>query len=326
MARISEIHIASKYGAVDSAAVVDGEAGNAHLLREVVRNSNRLAVRGGPLFVQGWDASTDGSEANVKGARGGYAPYGEWTPILPGALLVPKPPYVNKVTLRALIHVSGTAAGGGNQLSSFLRLDTSMTEGSLNRFDTERANVVEVQSDGATLGTGTNNGWQMVTLEDVPVRRGTDFEPIWLWLMGDPNTGALMSTATFGGRNTGTVNGITPAALFETQIMYDSGAAWNGPASGGSVLGVDDGFGGHVVEFVDSASSLPVYTSGKILSVERLNSTGTTADAISFAAPDMPQTLVQQIIQTGATYNIYSALQYRLASVAVYAQDAEVIG
>ena len=55
--------IAPSYGALDTESIIDGDAGHAHVLRELARNPNRLLQQGGPPLNLAWASSHDGTES-----------------------------------------------------------------------------------------------------------------------------------------------------------------------------------------------------------------------------------------------------------------------
>lgn len=327
MGDIRDFHVASKFGSIDSLAASDGEAGNAHLVRELVRNANRLALRGGPLVTFGWDASTDGTEVNVKGLRGNYLAHNEWIPIIPGPLLVPKPPDTTHIEIRVLIWLQGSL----DDHKAWIRVNTSSTP-STAVFDDTSANVVEVTSSGATLGGvgEVNAGWTTVTLTDIPVRRGAVLEPINILIKG-LSTSQLMDTDNstgYGGVNTGTVGSVNIASRHAAESgseLYVNGADWHGPsnASPKKVLGRD--LPEHVIKFTvvepGTGTERDAYLSGTIFNTSRNDGSATHADGLIFHDPGLTENMREQLRNITSKFYIYRANKYRIASLSVYAQD-----
>ena len=327
MGDIRDFHVASKFGCVHSLAADDGEAGNAHLVREVVRNSNRLALRGGPLVTFGWDASTDGTELNVKGLRAGYLAHNEWISVIPGPLLIPKPPDTTHIEIRALIWLEGSL----DDHTAWVRVNTSSTP-STAVFDNTSSNVVETKSTGSTLGGAgeVNGGWSTITLSDIPVRRGSVLEPLSVLIKGSSTTQVMDTNNTdgFGGVSTGSVGSVTMAsrhAATSGSELYLNGAAWHGPASAlpKKVLGRDPPE--HVMKFTivepGTGTERDAYLSGAIFNTSRTNSSGASADGLIFHDPGMTDLLRSQLGSINSKFYIYRASQYRIASLSVYAQD-----
>ena len=329
MGDIRDFHVASKFGSVDSLAADDGEAGNAHLVREVVRNANRLALRGGPLVTFGWDASTDGTELNVTGLRADYIVHNEWLSVIPGPLLIPKPPDTTKIEVRALVWLEGAA----DDHTAWLRINTSVTP-STAVFDNTASNVAEFKSTGYTLGgVGTvNQGWSTVTVSNIPVRRGSVLEPINVLIKGSSNLGFLDTdnSSGFGGVSTGSVGSVTLASRHAAQSgseLYLHNANWHGPANVApkKVLGRD--LPEHFIKFTivepGTATERDAYTSGIIFNTSRNNSSGASADGLIFHDPGLPQSLRDRLTNTDSKFYIYRAGKYRIASLSVYAQDGD---
>ena len=328
MGDIRDFHVASKFGSIESLAATDGEAGNANLVRELARNANRLALRGGPLVTFGWDASTDGTEVNVKGLRSLYLPTNSWSPIIPGPLLVPKPPDTTHIEIRAVVWLGGSL----DDHTAWIRVNSSSTP-STAAYDKTSSNVVELKSTGSTLGGGgeVNAGWDTVTLSDIPVRRGAVLEPLNVLVKGG-STLELMDTDNstgYGGLNTGTVGSVTIAyrhAASGGSELYVNGSNWHGPSNAlpKKVLGRDRPE--HVIKFTiveTSGTERPIYMSGSIFNTSRTDGSATHADGLIFYYPNMTEAIRRRLSHTTTTskFYIYRANKFRIASLSIYAQD-----
>ena len=279
---------ASLYGALDSAAasaaLSDGTAASAHVLRELARSSNRLAERGGPLLNLIWDASTDGATAETGGALSGRSTWGWWSRLVPGPIVCPKKGSLTAATLRVHAVVEGTQSINIQIGTAARPFSPAARPGD--------DNVITCTGDG-----GTNiDRFEKVA---IPLGRGA-LEPITLDIMGDAKT-ALASEATFGANNSGTVD------FAGTHVITDASSSWN-VAPAASRL---DYQGRHCIAFFHTVSSSLITYPRRVVYVQ-------DGDNLVISPP---LTAAETQLCTGANYEIRELPTWRIASIAIYTED-----
>ena len=294
--------VASVFGALDTEVVIDGDAAHAHALREMARSANRLATAGHPLLVAAFDASNDTGETQIIGALTGYAQWGTWQRLLPGPLVVPKLPTIRRIEVQIVGHTVGQV--GAQRLSvQVLTTATGLGAANLSR-DLTAANVIPIVSANKTLGTGANNGWTLATnptTAGIPVGPSST-ELIELWVQGD-GTATLMSEATYGAHNTGTVDS------FGFRSFYDASATWNvtGDKVGDNLL--------HYLVFLDAST-------GATLSIHRPRVRAGNQTVMDFL-PEVDPAVTNAMDGQGVTYEIRNLNIWRVAGISIYGVDAD---
>ena len=281
--------IPAEFGALDSAAVADGDPIDAHVLRETARSANRLICLGEPLMNFIWDASTDGSGDENPGAHIGFGlPY--WFRVTP---LIPR-----------------EKMPGLTSAKLFARFKARNTEVLELQVETKRRPFNPSGNGNVLTLTGTgSDAW--ADLSGVLIDEGpTEMVSVWMRGVG---TGTTANTGTYGTPNTGTVERV----IGDNSVEVD-GAAWN---STGSTLAT----GGHFVEFTNAAGQR-VAESRAIVAVQTYAEV-VSASPITLRAgsrlvvyPKFTSSLERQMIE-GSTFTIYEMPRWRLINLALYAQD-----
>lgn len=288
---ILDLEIASQYGALDTDALTDGGALHAHALRQLAMSSHRLAERGGPMCQLMWDSSTDASEDGaIGGALFGYAVGQSWIPLYVGPVAFPKKPNARTATAKIMLDYA-------NGSDVFVCVQTSQAELTS---DLSAPNVIKCRGTGSL---------ETYTLEDIPLGTGAA-EPLAFWIR-PADSGDLMDTATYGSPNTGTPE------LVQAVGMLDNDAAWNTTSSGSTNLGGSN----FSVVFLDADTDYPLIRPRRIAWVQF------NGRWIQFEQPlnnREQYVLTQSIDQARLKYEIREARTYRVASIAVYADDGVI--
>lgn len=212
---LSQLEVASPFGALDSDACTSSEFVSAHVLRTMQMNARRLAYRGEYLIDQVWTASGS-NDAEEAGARLIDVPL-TWTRIL-GPCTVERKRHLLTGTLQVRARItSGTTV--------WLQVETG--QHALSSVAT--TNVLEM------AGTGS---WAWYTLTSVRLGR-TDADDISFWVRAPADQ--AWTTGTFGSPDTGTADVVGPLDF------RDIGATWT-PAA------INANIGRLAVEFVNSDS------------------------------------------------------------------------
>ena len=283
--------VASQYGALDSGAVVDGDAAHAHVLSTVSRNVQRLVVRGEPLFVGAWDSSTDSGEAVNTGSLTGYAVFGAWSRIIPGPITVDKSPWHSKATLRVVAKI-------GNGLNAYLQV---VTRGAQPASSTDAPNVLTM------AGTGAFVEYALTGVDLGP----NDTEDLDFLIQGDPTSTGL-NTGTYGTPASGTVSSVG-IDWFED---VTTPANWNAGTTTPKLT--DDSR--HVVLFTEPVSGAllipPVSPRWVMLK------TGSTTKGYTIAFdPEITQAMADQLNGLPAAYAIRILNTWRISGISLYAED-----
>lgn len=274
--------IAASYGGLDSLAFVDGGVPSAHILRELARQANRLAVRGHPLLQLIYDSGGLVTESGEGALVGWGWPF--WVQITPGPITVPKKPGLELGRL----HVRSYS-----RTNEELYIQVVTDRSPFNaRAEHGGSSTVRI------VGTGA---FQWTTLSDIPLDY-SDFEHVSIFLRGLPTT-TVGVTATNGSPNVGTVTRIHSTNLLEDSTTP---ATWN--ISGGTI---DWGINGHCVTIENS-------TAQQLLEARWITRVFTATQLQVF--PGWPGGLPTDFA-SGATYRIFEIPRWRIANLALYAQD-----
>lgn len=290
---ILDLEIASQYGALDTDALTDGGALHAHALRQLAMSSHRLAERGGPMCQLMWDSSTDASEDGaIGGALFGYAVGQSWIPLYVGPVAFPKKPNARTASAKIMLDYA-------NGSDVFVCVQTSQAELTS---DLSAPNVIKCRGTGSL---------ETYTLEGIPLGTGAA-EPLSFWIR-PADSGDLMDTATYGSPNTG-----EPEAV-STTGMHDQDASWN---LTGNTTGLDHlGNSNQSIVFLDTDTDYP------LIRPRRIGLVSGSGQWLQFNQPlsTREQYLVgQSIDQARLKYEIREARTYRVASIAVYADDGVI--
>ena len=210
---LSQLEVASPFGALDSDACTASEFVSAHVLRTMQNNARRLAYRGEYLIDQVWTANGS-SDAEEDGGRMFDVPR-DWMRFL-GPCTAQRKRHLLTGTLQVRARITSGAP---------VRLQVETTQHT--RSDVSSANVMSM------TGTGS---WAWYTMTDVRLGRA-DADEISLWVRA--NADQAWSTGTFGSPSTGT------ADFVGTQDFRDIGATWT-PAA------INANIGRLAVEFYNS--------------------------------------------------------------------------
>tara|TARA_Y100000310_G_scaffold340834_2_gene437966 strand:+ start:3108 stop:3980 length:873 start_codon:yes stop_codon:yes gene_type:complete len=281
--------VASQYGALDSAAVADGEASHAHELRELGRNSNRLLQQGGPLHVWAFDSSTDGTEANKSGMLSGYTAFGGWQMLVPGPIVVPKKPNLRSAEIQVFAKLQGS-------LNLWIQIATNAAPYNEHADLENAANILKLNADG-------DNDIDLYTKTGIPLGPG-GLEEIALFVMGEPTTTASTGGGSGGDHNTGTVD------LCSTGYFRDASANWN---TSGTTYADDNK---HYLTFSEP-------TSGALMTGPRSISGVRSSTELEFW-PEMSPSEAAWLTGASATYDIYHQATYRVVSISLYMEDQPV--
>lgn len=226
MSTIETPEIASLYGALDSAAFEDGGSYNAHLLREIVRSSNRLAGKGQHLLTLPFPerASTpsyDGDSDSLPawsywdGLRT-VCPTTQWVRITP-RIPIPKRPGLRTAAVRVDARVSDDHTVLLQVATRAAPFDPRASSGS--------ANVVELTGD-------SDEDVDLYSGSGIPIHHG-GYETVELYVRG-VRTGDLADTTDGGTPNqSSSLGGYKPFAN-RVQVASTAGASWVIPGWGQS--------------------------------------------------------------------------------------------
>lgn len=195
----SDYEVEDRFGALDDTAVGDGRPASAHVLRQIARNSNRLAGKGGMLCNMIWRANDQAGGEATDGAFAGYAPPFGWKSFYPCPFITPHKPNLRRGEGRIRAQISNGQVLLLQICTTARPFDPGATQ--------SRDNVVRL------LGTGSVETYEF---SGIPLGAG-DMETIDVFLQGDRGT-TLMDAAN--GSNSGVVDIAMPG------FWEDTGAAW----------------------------------------------------------------------------------------------------
>ena len=204
MSEVLKPEIASKYGCLDTNAVLDGDASHAHVLRELARSTNRLLEQSSPVLNLVFDASTDSSEFTAGSCTGFLGSY-DWRPVVPGAMMVPKKANHDLLDFKLIANITQNKTVTFQVATSRSPFDA---EG-----NTAKPGIVEA------LGTGS---WAVYDIEGIPASN-KEIEAIGFFARGS-NEGTTASAGTYGAPSSGSVDFFINTLTGEFKV--DS-ASWN---------------------------------------------------------------------------------------------------
>lgn len=225
--------IAARFGSLDDEAFVSGEPVSAHVLREMVRQGNYLASRGG--FMLRWLGRN--TTVTEQGRAISFAPP-FWRHMLNSPVFPVSKPYgITSIRVRMRLIVS---SGQLVQLFVGTHLKPSPHGANLSDF---------------TTVTGT--GAMQVIDFNVPCRVAPDEQlSFYVRALTDAATDPLMVTATYGSPNTGVVDRVQNTV----DLFTRTGSTWN-------VAGNTVDIGGHYVTFSNAAGGTPRHGPAEIRGV-----------------------------------------------------------
>jgi hypothetical protein len=285
---------ASVLSGLDSAAIADGRAPSAHLLRELARNANRMISRGELVARLSFDAGGTAGESMGADDMHGWGTVDRWVPIT-HAVPIERNPWL--VSYRALV-------------TSYLEEDSKLyleVETSDHPHDPaagpSAANVITLDGDA---GSDT---WVSDAKSIAVAGRRSDFVRLWLRseILG------AMDTVEYGSPASGTLTGLSswtsaPGGLW---TLEDSGATWDTsgstPTTGGHLVRLLDVFGNVVVPWTRI-----LVNTGTTFSIKMDQWAGIPfGNGIEWVA-------AQQI--SGCDYEIVKTPVWRLGDFALYAE------
>lgn len=169
--RFDEIESAARLGGLDTTSLVDGGMpANAHHLRSVARNANRVLQKYDTVFGYCWDAREDlgDGEGSVDIASMSLPAQPEWKTLYPGAVRCPKLP-------------------GHNRINVHLTLDTRYLSGGKIHFCAAdmRMSASPPLSTETKIVTADDEGQSAYSVTGVVVAEGPHLE-LNFWIRGDP--------------------------------------------------------------------------------------------------------------------------------------------
>lgn len=226
---------ASVLSGLDSAAIADGRAPSAHLLRELARNGNRVVSRSELAARLSFDTGGIAGESMGSDDLHGWGTVDRWVP-LTTRIPIDRNPFLR--SYRAI-------------LNSYLEEDAKLylqIETADWPYDPAASpaapNVLTLDGDS---GSDT---WVKDALSLAVTGRASDY--VRLWLRSDVL--GTLDTGTYGSPASGTFTGITDWTAGPGRwTLEDSGATWNSggstPANGGHLVRIFDAFGNVVVPY-----------------------------------------------------------------------------
>jgi len=297
MSEVLKPEIASKYGCLDTNAVIDGDAGHAHVLRELARSTNRLLEQSSPVLNLVFDASTDSSEFTAGSSTGFLGSY-DWRPVVPGAMMVPKKANHDLLDFKLIANITQNKTVTFQVATSRSPFDA---EG-----NTAKPGIVEA------LGTGS---WAVYDIEGIPASN-KEIEAIGIFARGS-NEGTTASAGTYGAPSSGSNDFIFNTLTGEFSVNSGS-PAWNTRGSGNPTYADS---GKHVL-------LISSYTTGALLAPPCNITLVPFAHLLHFtpppsaAASGLALGLVLQNIAASPlmTFEISTLTEYRLASCTGYSR------
>jgi len=235
-------------GGIDSAAIADGLAPSAHLLRELARNANRLISRSELVARFSFDSGGIAGESMGADDLHGWGRIDRWQPITP---LVPIERMPWLVQYRALVETYLEA-----DATIYLQVET-MDHAFDPAAGPSSPNVI-------TVAAGVSDDWVADVLTLAVSQRRSDHVRLWA---RSEDLGA-MDTGTYGSPASGTLDGLTSfTAGPGLWTVQDSTATWNSggstPTNGGHLVRLIDAFGNIVVPYTqiraNTGTTLQIY-------------------------------------------------------------------
>jgi hypothetical protein len=281
----------SRFGALDSAALADGRASDAQVLRTLAMSANRLATRGQPLAQVVFN-SIDESEAinSANGWHKGFAPP-FWLQITPTIPIVKKP------LIRSAKLFWRIAASTGD-LGVQVATDASPFN--------PRARATLTSNTFGFAGSGVDPYGEVANVHRGIALREGPTENVTFYIRG--STGADGDTGTYGTPNTGTITKVSG----QRDVLEVEDAEWN-------IGGWNTG--GHAVIITPATGTSPIEPRW-ITSVfgENFASTDGTKLKIFPALPD--DATVEAVVD--AEFTIVKIPQWRVYGLSLYAEARDV--
>ena len=283
---IQDVETASAFGALDGDALTDGRALDAHTLRTMAMQANRLVSKQQQIACLVWPevaTTVEGVSQHVFDVRSDFF---EFAPIIP-PLLCPKCPGLTtgKVYIRAKI-----ASGVKVRFAAQTTLDRP--------------------ADAHTVTATGTGAFANYTINDVEFQPGP-LDTLTISARGDTARGTLANTGTYGTPNSssGAIN-TSPVRSWRRDALIDFAANWTvGPpnlATEGHYIQVLEDYGGsnERVLFRRRITSLPL--------VDRLE-----------WAPELGDELYNQLVTKAA--NTASTIQYEIRDGATPYQVSQIL-
>jgi hypothetical protein len=271
----------STFGTLDSTAIDDGEAADAHLLRTMAMAANRELARGHVLLNMLWDDKGNDTEVAETGVMAGFGPP-IWVRLTGGPIYVPKKPGLDtaKIYIRHILRTDEVV---------YLQIASRATP--FNPAAGEGYNnVVKL------VGT---NAWAWKEQASIPISSDAS-EEFTFYFRGVP-TNTNGNTGTNGTPNSGTVTDVR-----EHDIVVDSGANWNSGSGSNTYYRT-----GHAL-LIEDASGTQLMTPRWIVEVK--------SSTEIRVYPELPTNLFGPAI-IGKTYRIKELPRWKLGNIALYAQN-----
>ncbi len=274
--------IAGKFGGLDDDCLADGEPVSAHVLREMLRNGNRLKAKGDLMFryVARADTNAETGESKL------WAP-----PIWIHAINVPSIPVPKKAGLTKMrMKIRATIDNAAN---------VAMYIG------TSEKPTPDGRPSSEFLDLAGNGALQTYTFSNIAIREDAG-ERLSFYIKALVNTtDSAMNTGTFGAPATGTVDG----GAGNIGQFVEQGATWNRTGS-------TPANGGHYVYFwTDSGKTALKHGPAWIIDVG--GQTGATTDTLYF----YPYTALG-VQMSGSYFDIRKLPSVKIHSIACYSQSA----
>jgi hypothetical protein len=292
---INDPEIPALFGALDSAAVGDGTAASALMLRQLARGANRLICQGGPMLNLIFDASVVGGEGVTTGVLSGYATP-EWRRAYWGPIVVPNKQSLRNYSVQVVATIPATR-------TVYLQIGSKAHPFRADADITNAPNVITMASDGTTN--------QLFTKSALHLGLGP-YEAFEFWIAGDRTAD---DPSGYGGSASGTVDqaGLLSGGA-EGFFFVDESQTWNRTTT----PRLDDG---SVSVIFENAAGDRIAGPFKIVSVSASGTTAvTTGNTLTVDARGRidPQFLV------GTTYRLKSYFEWRIQGIAVYSDDRTV--
>lgn len=284
--------IAAEFGVLDSAGpnVADGGALDAHTLRTMAIQANRLTAQGHPLANMVWRENYNGNWD-----KSGWVytftsiAFPQWSPILPPIPVRKKPGLTRGMAkVRAVIPFRAPSAGASTVHIKFETLGHPFSN------STSDESVISMTSNAATTGTLYGDASTEGVFDLLP----TDEDLITIWMKADVN-GDTGDTSAHGVPYTGTITGATANAI----TVVPASLTWK------DFTGTSWAMAGHYVEFDSTVrEGTPVVT-------------GYSDDGGTFGVLYLAPELKNPGALVGKTFTIRKLPTVAIQSISIYAQD-----
>lgn len=267
---------ASLFGAIDSAALADGEPLHAHVLRAMAMSANRLTLKGQHLLTLPW--ATGNNAGTDPDYFSGYG-LSTWQRVI-GPVPIFKRPLLNEMTVKLEMTITADAVyqvGAGTLASPFTGPSSE--------------NIVQFP------GTGTP---QVITIENVRLREDTQ-EEIEIWVCAC-DTSSLADEATYGPENRGTFESLGDGYMFDTSAAWNMSSDNDNLATGGHLLSLEDLSNNRLLPF------------RRIISVGAMGGVAGVSTNLQFFPYLTPLEL--DIAHSGGNYSIYKVSDFTIHSIA----------